>query len=212
MAKTRPGQKGVGVRPYGGFSPKSPASGPKSSDNVTRLLSIGIGGRKRLGSNKGTGPFTRLTSMGINGRRVAFEPKNPIIPPEEAVVTRLLTYGIGGKRVAFLPKGPSEPTSGGTTKSWRYKFTKEHLRELEQFGIIRDGVMSPDDIPKAEEILEVESLEVYSESLSDLIIEESQQISEITILKTDEFSIQEKIADEEDIGLILAIIETHLGG
>lgn len=107
----------------------------------------------------------------------------------------------------FGPEG--ESTSGGTTKSWRYKLTEEHLRELERFGMVRDGVLKEEDIPKAEEILEIPSLEEYSESLSDIQGIE-QALSEITIIDT--VSLQEKIADEEDIGLILAIIQAHEGG
>ena len=99
-------------------------------------------------------------------------------------------------------------TSGGTTKDWRYKFTKEHLRELEQFGLVRDGVILEEDIPKVKEVIEVESLEEYSESLSDLFPIE-QAFTEITILETESIGLQEKIADEDDIGLILAIIEAH---
>ena len=64
MATTRPGQQGTGVRPYAGFSPKSPASGSKSSATVTRLLSIGIGGRRR--------------KTGIGGKRVSFQPKSGV--------------------------------------------------------------------------------------------------------------------------------------
>jgi len=47
---TRLGQTGIGQEPYQGFQPKAP-------------------------NNKGTGPFTRLITIGIGGRRVAFLPK-----------------------------------------------------------------------------------------------------------------------------------------
>ena len=217
MATTRHGQKGIGVRPYAGFSPKSPAAGPKSSANVTRLLSIGIGGRKRKVSGKGTGPFTRLTTMGINGRPVEFQPKTPIVPPVEGIVTRLLTFGIGGTRVAFEPKTPaSTTTSGGTTKKAKYgkkkkKWTEEELKGLEDYGKARLGITDeviPETIESIEEkiapieqevsILETETVDLFESPLVDL----TTRIDEVVTL-------EEKLEDEEEILLLLAIIEAH---
>lgn len=114
----------------------------------------------------------------------------------------------------FGPDG--EPSSGGTTKDWRYKITKEHLKELEQFGLVRDGIVLEEDVPKVEEVLEV-SLEEYSLSLSDLsyldepgLADITQEIEEITILSEE---VSEPIEDDvdEDIRLILMIIELHGG-
>jgi len=72
MATTRHGLEGIGVRPYSGFTPKDPATPSKGEGQFTRLITIGIGGRRRLFAPKGEGTFTRLLSYGIGGKRVAF--------------------------------------------------------------------------------------------------------------------------------------------
>jgi hypothetical protein len=106
--------------------------------------------------------------------------------------------------------GPDgEPTSGGTTKDWRYKkgLTGEQLKELEEFGKAREGIKEPETIPEpAPETITPETQEeIYTDDLSEI----KPPVPEITILKQEQFSLQEKLADEEDIGLILAIIESH---
>ena len=215
MAKTRHGQKGIGVRPYLGFSPKKPASGPKADGQVTRLTSIGIGGRRRL-SGKGTGPFTRLTSMAINGRRVSFQPKTPAIPPEEDVVTRLLPFGIGGKRVSFIAKTPSvvEDELGGAGKRTRVKkkrkLTTEEIRGLEvAYGLGLVEEITQDVVVEGEIIKEIspelaESKGILiTESLAGLVLEDIAELPEIPeVLESQDI---EQLDD--DILLILAIAE-----
>jgi len=200
MAKTRHGQKGIGVRPYAGFVPKNPASGPKSSATVTRLLSIGIGGRRRK-TGKGEGPFTRLTTMAINGRRVVFEPKNPIIPPVELVVTRLLTFGIGGKRVSFEPKTPFETAStnvmGGGKKIYGVKkkqWTDEEIKGLEAYG-------------KASLRIVDEPEEISTPSTEELVILERQEEPELAVSIDSQVGLDS--IESPDMGLILAIWEAH---
>lgn len=113
--------------------------------------------------------------------------------------------------------GPDGVTSGGTTKDWRYKFKKEDLKALEQYGLVRDGKLLKEDIPKVEEVLEIESLEEYSLSLSELAYLDApgldgikQETEEISIFSEEVESIE--LETEDDIGLILAIIELHTGG
>lgn len=197
MATTRHGQSGIGVKPYLGFSPKTPASSPKASGKVTRLTSMGIGGRRRV-DGKGRGQFTRLTSMGINGRTVEFEPKTPAIPPIETIVTRLLSYGIGGKRVAFEPKTPIDttPTGGGKIPKKKKKvFTQEELEGLEAYGKARLGI-----VEKVEEILPS-------------IVDEIPILSQESIVVLDEPELVESQVSHEidDIALILAIMEAVEG-
>lgn len=65
MARTRLGQIGVGVEPYGGFAPKSSASvGPHNPGRITRLQSFGIMGRRCVFVAKG-GAF--FAGLGLGG-------------------------------------------------------------------------------------------------------------------------------------------------
>lgn len=214
MAITRPGQIGVGVQAYPGFSPKSPATSPKGAGQFTRLLSIGIGGRQRSSSNKGLGPFTRLTSMGINGRRVAFVAKSPAGGGGKGTgqFTRLLSYGIGGKRVSFEPKTSfNETIGGGTTKK---KWTDEQLKNLDAFGKAQLGILR-DETEVSPESYIAPAIEVPEIEFSpDTIVSPEKTVSpllpEVSILQ----SIPERIEGidtetDEDILLILALITAH---
>lgn len=209
MAKTRHGQKGIGVRPYLGFSPKSPASGPKAVGQVTRLVSFGIGGRRRK-AGKGIGPFTRLVSFAIGGKRVAFEPKTPAIPPDEKVVTRLLSFGIGGKRVSFLPKSTIEDSQGGAKKV-RKVYTPEEIEGMEAFEQARQGQVRQEVIDK---IVTPDSdiITILPEKIDLPILDEVSLLKDILdVPVSQDIQLTEEVtkSTELDIGLILAIWTAH---
>lgn len=200
MAKTRPGQTGVGLEAYGGFSPKTPASNSPHNGNFTRLLSIGIGGRRRLTASKGIGPFTRLTSIGINGRRVSFVAKSPAGGGGKGVgqFTRLLNYGIGGRRVLFVAK--SQPIPDENSKGHGKKLTKRQIQGLREiYGYEKDSteVLEKAILPEGLEIQVGSVVDFISETID---IPDSQDIY---------VDLQEQLQGEEEIGLILAILESH---
>jgi len=212
MATTRHGQKGIGVRPYAGFSPKTPAL-PKGTGQFTRLLSIGIGGRRRLASSKGIGPFTRLTSMGINGRRVEFVAKKPAGGGKgEGQFTRLLTYAIGGKRVVFVAKSPADTDS---TLGGAPKYTDEQLKAMDDFGRIQMGLPTKEQEESqeiSEEIIipDIPEISILPDKEITLDLPESELV-QLSQVRQESFepTLQEKISEEDDIGLILAIITAH---
>jgi len=178
---TRHGQYGVGVESYAGFSPKSPAVSQKGTGRFTRLTSVGIGGQRRL-SYKGIGRFTRLT-----------------------------TVGIGGRRVLFLPKTAEIAVNGGTTGVRRY--TQSELDRMDDFGRIQLGLKTKEQerIDKEKAILNIPDLSILQESIEyhEIEVVPLSQVSQLGLYEFRPQTLQEKISDEDDIGLLLAIIEAH---
>lgn len=203
MITTRHGLSGIGVRPYLGFSPKTPAV-PPDEDVVSRLTSFAIGGKRavflpKTPLNPPVGEIvSRLTSFAIGGKRASFEPKIPPIPPEEGIVSRLTSFGIGGRRAVFEAKAPvSSVISGGGKFPKEYEekkkqgLTQEEADGLEAYGKARLGISD-----KVEEII--------SPIEQEIVILSPESIGVIDRVVIDE-SLDSQVKDE--ILLMMAIMQ-----